>query len=85
MFLVAKLNIPQQCALVAMKPNHMLSCTSKNVSSRLREVISSHCFTSERPHLECCAQFGTSQHETQMDRLKRAQRRATKVVRGCSS
>jgi len=82
---VAKLNTPQQCALVVMKANPMLSCTSKKISSRLREVITSHSLASERPHLECCAQFGTAQHERQMERLKRAQWKATKVVRGCSS
>lgn len=72
-FLVATLNITQQCVLVAMKPNHMLSSTSKNVSSRLREVIISHCLTSESPHLECCAQFGAPQHGRQMDKLKQGQ------------
>lgn len=84
-FLMAKLNIPQQRVLVAMKPNHTLSSTSKNISSRLREVIRSHTLASERPHLECCAHFGTSQHERQTDRLKRAQWRASKAVRVCSS
>lgn len=82
---MAKLNIPQQFALVAMKPNHTLGCTSTNVYSRSTEVIVSHCLASERPHLECCAHFGPSQHERQRDRLKGALWRATKVVRGCSS
>lgn len=58
----------------------MLSCTSKNVSSRLREVSISHCWASEKPHQECCAQFEASQDGREMDRLKPVQWKATKVV-----
>ena len=56
-----KLNMSQQCDMVAKKATSLLGCIARSIESRAREVIIPLCFPLVRPHLEYCVQFWVPQ------------------------
>ncbi|KFQ71997.1 hypothetical protein N335_09457, partial [Phaethon lepturus] len=76
-----KLHMSWQCALTALKDNHILGCIQRSMTSRKRDVILPLYSTLVRPHLESCVQLWSPQHREDMDLLERGQRRATKMIR----
>ena len=80
-----QLNMSEQCAAAAKKANRMLGCINRVITSRVKEVIISLCTMLVRPHLESCVQFWSLLYKKDVDQLERAQRRATKMIKGLGS
>jgi len=73
-----KLNMSQQCVLVAQMVDHVLGFIKRRIASRARQGILSFCSALVRPHLKSCVQCWSPQHRKDMDLLEWVQRKPQK-------
>ena len=78
----SKMNMSHECDGVISKANYTLSCISRCITNRSKEVILPFYAALVRLQLEYCIQFWAPHFKRDVDNLERVQRRATCVVKG---
>ncbi|KAF4787699.1 hypothetical protein TURU_168375 [Turdus rufiventris] len=76
-----KMDMTCQCALIAQKANHILSCI-KSVASKAREVFPPVNSPFVRPHLKCCIQLWRPQCKKDSNLLEQVHRWSLIMVQG---
>ncbi|XP_059575643.1 uncharacterized protein LOC132246527 [Alligator mississippiensis] len=77
----SKMNMSRQCDKAIKKANGTLSCISRCMTNRSKEVILLLYRALVRLQLEYCVQFWAPQFKRDADNLERVQRRATRMVK----
>lgn len=67
----SQLNMSQQCALTAIKANHVLSCISKSIASSSRDVIIPYSTQDLMGYICYCVQFWSYKFKRDIGKLER--------------
>jgi len=78
-FISEKLNMGQQCVLVAQKVKSILGSIGRGVVRRAKEVL---CSALMKLQLENCIQVWDPQHRKDVELLERIKKRAMKMIQG---
>ena len=78
----SRLNMSQQCVLVARRANCIVGCIKHSITSWSKEVILLLYSVLLQPHPEYCVQFWSPQFKKDVKVLECIQRMATKLVKG---
>ncbi|XP_074677350.1 uncharacterized protein LOC141922118 isoform X2 [Strix aluco] len=76
------MNMSQQGAAAATKTNQILGCICRSITPGMQDVIIPLYSVLVRPHLQYCVQFWSPEFKKDMNRLKRVQRTAMKMIKG---
>ncbi|CAM5092187.1 unnamed protein product [Eretmochelys imbricata] len=76
-----KLNMSQQCNIVAKKADIIMGCISRSIVSKTQEVILPLYSMLIRLQLEYCVQFWIPHFRKDVDKLEKVQKRATKLLK----
>lgn len=77
---VEKLDMSQQCVLLAQKDSSVLGCIKTSMINSSREAILPVYFSHRRPYQEYYVQLSDSQHKNNMDLWEQVQRRAISMI-----
>lgn len=75
----------QQCSMAVKKANAVLGMIKRNIHFKSKDVIVRLYKALVRPRLEFCVQAWSPYLRKDIDMIERVQRRATKLIDGCSS
>ena len=74
------MNISEQCGIAASKGNEILGLMRRTILYKEKQLIVPLYKAIVRPHLEYCIQAWMPYRKTDIDKLERIQRRATKMI-----
>ena len=76
----ADMKVSEQCGIAASKGYQILGLISRTIMYKEKQIIVPLCKAIVRPHLEYCIQAWKPYRKTDIDKLDRIQRRATKMI-----